>query len=640
VVPYLASTVSSLPSSSGHYTVSVSGTPVPVFSYGGHSFAWFAFSGSVNVAVTYSAPISSYTLSPIRARIASNITGGKTVNFSLSTPTKACLKKVNGSSEYIYIIADSIETGAPASSGSGIYNVVSQYGADPNYGSEATDAINAAITAATSAGGGIVYVPAGHYKIGPNSNGGTSSIVMASNVSLYLAAGALLEVPRQVACCFNSSGTFAFFDGTNVKIYGRGVIYGNGANQGSAFFWLVEALNETNMTIQGVMLLDSNAPALELQANGVLLDDVKVMTLAPYLNDGVDINSVSNFTLTNSLVLSTDDNTALGNGADNRHTILNMDNINVTNNLFMNTMTGHTLSMVPNKSIPGTYMRNITYNNNDSIDTDAVMAVYPFGGTNMYNITFENFGAENVRTRPFEVWANDCTSWGPGNCGTTNTGAIVLGSVSNVNVTNVNWATFGTQDSQLSVNFAGASIDQIHFVGDVIAGTPITSASAMHLDEIGGPITNVTFSGTSTPPPNPNAPVPNGTYVIKNQYSGLVLDDPGLSMTPGTQVIQWAANQGSNQKWKVTLTSAGLYTLQNMANGLYMTDVSGHLEMTAYTGGHTQLWVLSPSTSGFFTIQSYSTDRNVDDPGLSQSKGTGMITWPPDGGLNQNWSVN
>ena len=59
-----------------------------------------------------------------------------------------------------------------------------QYGADPTGVKLSTDAIQQAIDAASSAGGGTVMIPAGVYVTGP--------IVLKSNVCLYADFGALV----------------------------------------------------------------------------------------------------------------------------------------------------------------------------------------------------------------------------------------------------------------------------------------------------------------------------------------------------------------------------------------------------------------------------------------------------------------
>ena len=62
------------------------------------------------------------------------------------------------------------------------------YGAKNNGSKIATEAIKKAIAAASAKGGGTVYFPAGKYLTGP--------IHLKSNITIFIDAGALIEVQR------------------------------------------------------------------------------------------------------------------------------------------------------------------------------------------------------------------------------------------------------------------------------------------------------------------------------------------------------------------------------------------------------------------------------------------------------------
>lgn len=76
------------------------------------------------------------------------------------------------------VTPDMIEGDFPFNRINGLPFSVLDYGADPTGATDSTAAINAAIVAANSAGGGTVYFPAGLYIIGT-----TTHVVMLSNVS-------------------------------------------------------------------------------------------------------------------------------------------------------------------------------------------------------------------------------------------------------------------------------------------------------------------------------------------------------------------------------------------------------------------------------------------------------------------------
>jgi polygalacturonase len=73
--------------------------------------------------------------------------------------------------------------------GAGPFFNILDYGARNDASTPATDAFRNAIQAAKSAGGGTVFVPAGHYVSGP--------IELISNLTLYFDAGAIVRFPAQ-----------------------------------------------------------------------------------------------------------------------------------------------------------------------------------------------------------------------------------------------------------------------------------------------------------------------------------------------------------------------------------------------------------------------------------------------------------
>jgi polygalacturonase len=112
------------------------------------------------------------------------------------------------------------------------YNVLS-YGAKRDSSKIATKAIQAAIEAASKAGGGTVYFPAGKYLTGP--------IHLKSNITIFIDAGAVLNfsdnfddylpmVPSrwEGTDVVNFSPLFYAYKAENITIRGRGTIDGHG----------------------------------------------------------------------------------------------------------------------------------------------------------------------------------------------------------------------------------------------------------------------------------------------------------------------------------------------------------------------------------------------------------------------------
>lgn len=180
--------------------------------------------------------------------------------------------------------------------------------------------------------------------------------------------------------------------------------------------------------------------------------------------------------------------------------------------------------------------------------------------------------------------------------------------------------------------YSGADLTQVASVG----ATPVTANSILY--SFPSYSATVFVVAGSVPAAQP---VPNGSYTLTNQVSGLVLDDPHASTASGTQMIQWAANGGSNQRWTLQY-SGGYYTIQNSSSLLFLTDpgLSGldPLQQQTAQAGDTQRWSISSSGTSW-TLHNKATGRVVDDAYGSTSQGNSMITWPANGGPNQLWSI-
>lgn len=173
----------SIYTASSVFSLQANGSSVPVISYvGDYDYAQFSFSGSVNIEVTASENISSFSISPMSKNIKGTVSGKK-LSFTLTSSTYVIVKINN--LKKIVIAADPLETDIPASSGPGIYNVTSSpYNANSTGSAMATTAIQKAIDDANQAGGGTVFIPAGVYKC--------ANLTLKSNVTFYLAGGAVI----------------------------------------------------------------------------------------------------------------------------------------------------------------------------------------------------------------------------------------------------------------------------------------------------------------------------------------------------------------------------------------------------------------------------------------------------------------
>lgn len=105
-----------------------------------------------------------------------------------------------------------------------VYNVVGQYGADNTGVVDATTAIQNALDAANTAGGGVVYVPRGSYLF--------TQLKMYSNVCLWLDGTLTQKAGTNTATIVNAAYVAGTGRDSNISIIGRGKI-DRGANAGT-----------------------------------------------------------------------------------------------------------------------------------------------------------------------------------------------------------------------------------------------------------------------------------------------------------------------------------------------------------------------------------------------------------------------
>jgi hypothetical protein len=167
-------------------------------------------------------------------------------------------------------------------------------------------------------------------------------------------------------------------------------------------------------------------------------------------------------------------------------------------------------------------------------------------------------------------------------------------------------------------------------------------------------VLNTSWNGAALPamlsdlqaiqPACPASPLANGTYYIKNRYSGDVIDIPQGNTTEGTDLEQWPQNNGTNQQWKLTSLGCGLYEITSVEDGQALevngqsTSAGSSIDEWDYWGGGNQQFLISKNSAGYYTITNLNSMDLVEDPGSSGTAGTLLDQWPSNGGTNQQWS--
>jgi len=314
----------SIYTNSSCYTLTVNGTNIPVVNYTPvYDYAEFSMSnGIANVRVTAPAQtnITSDNISPEKLGI-TGTSNGNTLSFTI-TNSQHLIISVNGLKPFA-LCADPMETNVPPSSGTGIFNVlVSPYNAD-NTGSTLTSAaIQNAINAASAYGGshgqGIVYVPAGVYLCG--------NLHLTNNMALYLQGGSVIRCTGNQANYVTGDGYRGSFanvvpsgtvflsasNGTNIKIYGRGTVDGNGTYMGLINNFgdnLLIPIYCTNFTADGITFRDAAGWGIvPSESTNVLFTNLKIFDNVSYAQDDcIDVVDSQNVIVSNVVGIAGDD---------------------------------------------------------------------------------------------------------------------------------------------------------------------------------------------------------------------------------------------------------------------------------------------------------------------------------------------
>lgn len=308
------------------WKVSVDGKNVPVTSNTNYSYARFAMSGHVNVTIDslVTSTVDTIRISPKKLGIKPWASGSR-VSFTLKDDAYLIVK-INSLLE-IVIIADALEWKAPRLTDTGVHNVLdAPYQADATGATLTTasfqDAIDNATAqfsslAGTGASHSIVYVPNGVYTVG--------NLYLKSNVALYLESSAVLRFSgkhsdyridyhkdsqnRDVTWWISTA-----FNSTNTKIFGRGILDGNGFNSTTTSNPqignnILVPIATTGFVADGITALDSGAWSITpIRSKDVTFTNFKFLNrLDMGENDCIDVMESTNVKVSHAIGISLDD---------------------------------------------------------------------------------------------------------------------------------------------------------------------------------------------------------------------------------------------------------------------------------------------------------------------------------------------
>jgi polygalacturonase len=226
-----------------------------------------------------------------------------------------------------------------------IFNITT-FGAVADGKTLCSKAFSAAVDAAVGAGGGTVYIPAGQYLTGP--------IVLKSNITLYVEAGAYIRFSQDIADyplvksrwegvdrLVYSPQIFGE-DAENIAVIGRGVFDGQGEYWWKAFREkkldyprprFLSFNRSNNVLIEGIKIINSPAWTINpINCQNLTIDKITIKNPADSPNtDGINPESCKNVHISNCHVDVGDDCVTIKSGTEECSERIPCENITITN---------------------------------------------------------------------------------------------------------------------------------------------------------------------------------------------------------------------------------------------------------------------------------------------------------------------
>lgn len=312
----------------------------------------------------------------------------------------------------------------PPAFGANIFDV-KQYGATGKRDGNATKAIQAAIDACATAGGGIVYVPPGEYT--------TGAIELKDNVNLRLEAGATLFLSQNRADFGGRARSMINSNGAkNIAVTGSGTL------DGLAQYEYVDArgkdpeiaqeqeiarlaglpmkryyrtgmqtymfvLNDsTDVRLEGITVIHSPLWNVRLNdCNRVFIRGVHIYSdLDKGVNaDGIDIVSTSNVVISDSIIVTADDAIVLkaqGRGGPAKP----VENVTVTNCILTSSSTAMMIGTETQADI-----HHVVFSNSVIRDSNKAFGINVQDGGTVSDVMFTNITMDS-RRRQWNWWGD------------------------------------------------------------------------------------------------------------------------------------------------------------------------------------------------------------------------------------------
>ncbi|MBO3662240.1 glycosyl hydrolase family 28 protein [Microbacterium stercoris] len=480
------------------FVLTVNGLAVPVQDYAGYDIAQFAMgSGDAVIRITKlnNTNIGSYSISPLKLGLVGTVSGSS-LTFTVDRD-EYLIVKIDGRPELVIAI-DPLETDRPPRSGAGVFDVTAApYNAAAGSTAYSTDALQTALNDAAAwgsahGGQGVVYVPAGVYRLG--------TLYLRSNLKLYLAPGAVLRYTGErehydVHWRKNSQSRDVTwflstrYSSSNITIAGRGVIDGNGMaslKPGNLGVNLLVPIYTDGFRVEGITFRESSSWAImPTRSSDMEFRDIKIFNRFDMgENDGIDVMESSDVTVSNAIGIGLDDPFSTKTWANHIDLFARVPGDprpleNVTFDDLVSWTWCYGL-----KVGQGVFQqqRNVTFRNATIYDAAVGIGVHhKYGSAAALSIQFEDIDIERIRHD------NDGNrTWMALWTGATSEG---FGPVADVDLTRIRVRDAGTTPARIN-GVPGAPITDVRFEAIRMPGSTTTAADLAEMR-----VTNVSDAG-------------------------------------------------------------------------------------------------------------------------------------------------
>jgi len=367
-------------------------------------------------------------------------------------------------------------------------------------------------------------------------------------------------------------------------------------------------------------------------------------------SDGLDIGNSQNVTVTESTLSDGDDDVAIGSASGSE-----AEDYTISNN---HVFAGHGVSIgsITSSGVANILVENDTFSGNTA-DANAtalrIKSAADRGGL-VNNVQYDNICIQNSHS-PLQINAHYNTNSGTEyphftNIGYHNVHVLTAGDVE-IQGYSSNYISTVTLDNVIFDSLPSADITPAPEYATITLGPgPVSSNLTSGLTGTGITVnndvsnTNAAYSCPASAFGTP--PIPDGTYVILNNYDGRALTNPSGSTSQGTIMEQVTNTNASYQQWAVHNLGNNIITLTNVTSG-YNLDVYGNstssgalIDQWSANYATNQEWQLTSVGNNLYELTAVSSGLSLSVVGGSSGNDVELDQTGYSGGLSQQWSFN